>query len=67
MLILDEVMSAKNITRYKLAKLTDTHYSVIDKYYHNKITRYDKDILRRICIALDCEVGDIVKIKEVES
>ena len=61
-LTLEELLSEKGITRYELAKRTDTHYSVIDKYYKNKVVRYDREILFRICVALDCEVGDIVKV-----
>ena len=62
MLVLQKVLEEKNMTRYELAKRADTSFQVIDKYYKNKLERYDKDILLRICIALDCEVGDIIKI-----
>ncbi|MCL2840190.1 MAG: helix-turn-helix transcriptional regulator [Defluviitaleaceae bacterium] len=61
-LALKDVLESKNITRYELAKRTGTHYPIIDKYYKNKVVRYDSEILLRICIALDCEIGDIIKI-----
>ena len=61
-LTLKEILEAKNITRYELAKRTNTQYQIIDNYYKNKVVRYDKEILLRICLALDCQVGDIVKI-----
>ena len=63
MLVLQEVLEARNMTRYELAKRADTSYQIIDKYYKDKLYRYDKDVLLRICLALDCEVGDIVKIR----
>jgi len=63
MLVLQEVLETKNITRYELAKRTNTSFQIIDKYYKNKLYRYDKDILLRICLALNCEVGDIIKIR----
>jgi len=62
-LILEEVLKTKNISRYELAKRTGTKYQIIDNYYKNKVSRYDNDILLRICLALDCEVGDIIKIR----
>jgi len=61
-LVLDDVLKEKNVTRYELAKRTGIQYQIIDNYYKNKVLRYDKDTLLRICTALDCEVGDIVKI-----
>jgi len=61
-LVLADVLEREGISRYELAKRTGTQYQIIDNYYKNKLTRYDKDILLRICLALDCEVGDIVKI-----
>ena len=64
-LTLNEVLAARGMKRYELAKKTDTHYNVITKYYKNEIVRYDSDILLRICVALDCEVGDIVKVIDV--
>ena len=62
MLCLDKVLKERSITRYELSKRTNTKFQIIDKYYKNKVVRYDSDILLRICLALDCEVGDIVKI-----
>jgi len=63
MLVLKEVLEAKNMTRYELAKRTNTQYQVIDNYYKNKVVRYDKEILLKICLAFGCEVGDIIKIQ----
>ena len=64
MLILSEVLEAKNITKYRLSKLSNTDYTVISRYCKNKISKYNKDVLLRICLALECEVGDIIKIRE---
>jgi len=64
-IVLREVLERQGITRYELAKRTETRYPIIDSYYKDKIVRYDSDVLLRICLALDCEVGDIVKVIEV--
>ena len=61
-LTLDKVMEAKGVTRYELAKRAKMQYHTVDSYYKNKVTRYDRDILLRMCLVLECEVGDIIRI-----
>ena len=59
---LDETLKKLNITRYELSKRTGIQYQIIDNYYKNKVKRYDCYVLERICIALNCDIGDIIKI-----
>lgn len=59
---LDEMLEEMNLTRYALSKQTGIQYQTIDKYYKNKVYKYDSELLYKICSALNCEVGDIVKI-----
>lgn len=61
---LDSVLSKRNITRYELSKRTGIQYQIIDNYFKNKVKRYDGYVLERFCIALDCEIGDILKIEK---
>ena len=61
---LDEVLAEKNISRYMLAKLTHTHYQKIDHYYNNKVSRYDRDLLLRMCTVLECVPGDLIRLEE---
>ena len=61
-LTLDRALEERGMTRYELAKRTGTHFQTIDNYYKSKVTRYDSDILLRICVALNCDIGDIIKI-----
>ncbi len=61
---LDNALSNRNITRYELSKRTGIQYQIIDNYYKNKVVRYDSYILDRICIALNCEIGDIIKYEK---
>ena len=60
-LTLDKYLNEHQITRYDLAKRTGVEYQIIDKYYKNKVVRYDSYILDKICTALDCDVSDIVE------
>ncbi len=58
---LDQALEARGITRYELAKRTGVQFQVIDKYYKNKVIRYDSFVLDRICTALNCEISDILE------
>ena len=58
---LDKLLDDKNITRYELAKRTDIRYHIIDKYYKNKVVRYDSFVLDKMCEALRCDVSDIIE------
>lgn len=59
-LTLDKCLEKAGITRYELAKRTGIKYQIIDNYYKNNVIRYDSDILDRICLSLDCGIGDII-------
>ncbi len=59
-LTLDKALEKHQITRYELAKRTGIQYQIIDKYYKNKVKRYDSFVLDRICDALECDIQDIL-------
>lgn len=58
---LDKVLERSNVSRYELAKRTGIQYQIIDNYYKNKVKRYDSYVLDRICIALNCNINDIIE------
>ena len=59
---IDEALKEKQKTRYWLSQKTGIHYKTIDSYYKNKIKRYEADSILKMCLALECQVGDIIKI-----
>ena len=59
-LTLDKVLEKKGVTRYYLSKRTNIKFQTIDKYYKNKVVRYDSYILSKICEVLECEISDIL-------
>lgn len=62
---LEKTMQSLNVSRYELAKRTGIQYQIIDNYYKNKIKRYDSFVLDRICLALNCDINDIIEfVKE---
>lgn len=67
-LTLDRYLNEHGITRYELAKRTEIKFQTIDRYYKNRVVRYDTYILDRICSALECEISDIIEyVKDEQS
>lgn len=65
-LVLDQLLAERNITRYALSQKSGIPYPTVDKYYKNKVVRYDSDIILRICLVLDCTPGDLIRLVETE-
>lgn len=63
-LTLKEVMDKKKVTRNKLSLITGSTYNVIDRYYHNNISRLDLDVIAKICFVLKCDISDIIKYEK---
>lgn len=63
-LTLDKALKKYDLTRYELAKRTGIQYQIIDKYYKNKVKRYDSYVLERICDAIGCQISDIIEYKK---
>ena len=67
-LTIDKYLNEHGITRYELAKQTDIKFQTIDRYYKNRVIRYDSYILDRICVALGCTISDIIEyVKDEDS
>ena len=58
---LKELIEEKGITRYRLAKLADTRFEVVEKWCRGTIERIDCDVLARFCYILDCSITDIIR------
>ena len=65
-LTIDKLLAQRNITRYELAKRTDIKFQTIDRYYKNRVVRYDSYILDRICEAMECTPADIIEYVSCE-
>ena len=64
-LTIDKTLEKRGMTRYELAKRTEIKFQTIDRYYKNRVIRYDSYILDRICAVLECNVSDIIEyVKE---
>ncbi len=65
-LTIDRYLDERGITRYELAKRTEVKFQTIDRYYKNRVVRYDSYILDRICTVLDCSLSDIIEYTKDE-
>ena len=54
-------MINRKLTIYKLSKLTGLKYDVIMRYYYNQITKYDANVLAKLCFTLNCSINDLLK------
>lgn len=57
---LKEIMEQKGVTRYRLAKLADTRFEVVEKWCSGTVERIDSDVLARFCYILNCDIRDII-------
>ncbi len=61
--LIDDVLSEKNLSKNWLEENAKLQRSQLNSYANNKVKRIDLDVLARICVALNVEVGDIMKIQ----
>ena len=61
---LRELMEQRSITRYRLAKLADTRFEVVEKWCSGTVERIDSDVLARFCYILDCNISDIIQYND---
>ena len=58
---LRELLEDRQMTQTELQARTGLAYSTINDMYHDKPRRVEFETLDALCIALDCEVGDILE------
>lgn len=61
---LKERLDQRGLTRYRLAKLADTRFEVVEKWCNGSVERIDADVLARFCYILNCQVSDILQYDE---
>lgn len=58
---LDELMIKKSITNEQLADATKLSLMTIKNLRGNKCREIEIDVIAKLCYALDCQIGDILK------
>ena len=57
---LKSILEKKKISRSKLSNMIALSYDLVNRYYNNKVTRVDLDVIARFCYVLDCRIEDIL-------
>lgn len=58
---IDNILQSKNKTRYWLSNQTGITYHAIKKLCDNDTSSIRFDMIEKLCEALECEPGDILK------
>ena len=62
--ILKETLEKQGKSQYWLAKETGISQSTLSNLCANKTSKIDFLVLQKICNAFDCDVTDIISVKE---
>jgi len=57
---LDQMLDSRGVSQNQLAKDTGIYTSTLRNLNHNRTTRISFDVLEKICLYLNCGVGDIL-------
>ncbi len=57
---LKELLNEKGISRNKLCSMMGSNYDLITRYYNNRVTRVDLEIIAKICFVLNCTITDVL-------
>ena len=58
---LTQLIEDRKISKNKLAQRAELQRTQLNKYCKNQITRFDADVLARLCTVLECEIGDLLE------
>jgi len=58
---LREVLARKGWTRYRLHKESGITYPTLHAMYHNRSKLFSAVVLDKLCFALKCQPGDLLK------
>ena len=61
---LEDYLKKVNVKRGTLAKRVQSSFQIIDNYCKNKVGRMGSYLLLKICVELQCELSDILKIEQ---
>lgn len=63
-IMLNQMLDQKGVSQNQLAKDTGISINTLRNLNHNRTTRISFDTLEKICVRLDCGVGDILSVSD---
>ncbi len=60
---LQDVLNNRNITKYKLSRITSIRYDTICNYCKGNVTLINIEYLKIFCNVLNCNIEDILEYK----
>lgn len=61
---LQELLQEKGISRARVCKDLDLQRTNLNRYYRDQFQRIDANLIVRLCEYLNCEVGDLLEIRD---
>ncbi len=58
---LDELIKSSGLSKKRFSIQANMQRSQINHFCNNQITRFDADVLTRICSALNCQINDLLE------
>lgn len=62
-IMLDRLLDSRGISQNQLAKDTGISVSTLRNLSHNRTSRISFDVLEKLCVCLDCEVGELLRVE----
>ena len=54
------IMKKRKLSKNQIVKKTGLHHQVIERYMNDSVTRFDRDVLAKLCYVLDCNLDEII-------
>ena len=54
------IMKKRKLSKNQIVKKTGLHHQVIERYMNDSVTRFDRDVLAKLCYVLDCNFDEII-------
>lgn len=61
---LQDVINRRNMTRYRLSKITNIRFDTITNYCRGNVTFLNLEYIKIFCNVLDCQISDIIEYKK---
>ena len=58
---LDKLIKEREISKNKICQRAEVQHRQLNRYCNNEITRFDADVLARLCTVLNCSIGELLE------